>query len=71
MKEPSGENYTTGRPCLIIPDFAIATLSKEPPRAAKCSSPIEVNTEAASSLLRITLVASLAPPRPACYKQGI
>lgn len=59
-------NHLTGRPCLMIPDLAIAMLSKEPPRADKCSSPIVVMTEAASPELQITLVASRAPPKPAC-----
>lgn len=48
-----------------MPDFAIAILSKEPPSAAKCSSPIVVMTEAARSELEIILVASRAPPNPA------
>lgn len=65
-KELNSENYTTGHPCLMIPDFAIAMLSNEPPNAAKCSSPIDVITDVASSVLHITFVASLAPPRPAC-----
>ena len=55
----------TGRPCLMIPDFAIAMLCREPPNAARCSLPTVVMTDAANSVLRITFVASLAPPRPA------
>ena len=51
----------------MIPDFATAMLSKEPPSAAKCSSPIVVIMEAASSELQRIFVASLAPPSPACY----
>lgn len=50
----------------MIPDFAIAMLSKEPPSAAKCSSPIVVMTDVASPELGMTLVASRAPPNPAC-----
>lgn len=61
------ENHLTGRPCLMIPDFARAMLSKEPPSAAICSSSIVVMTDAASSELRIIFVASLAPPSPAYY----
>lgn len=53
----------------MIPDLAIAMLSKEPPRAAKCSSPIVVITDVASPELLITLVASRAPPNPAYYHQ--
>lgn len=59
------ENHLTGRPCLIMPDFATAILSKEPPNAAKCSSLIVVMTEAARSELDIIFVASRAPPNPA------
>lgn len=55
----------------MIPDFAMAMLSKEPPSAAKCSSPIVVMTDAASSELEIIFVASRAPPNPACYIQNI
>ena len=51
----------------MIPDFAMAMLSKEPPSAAKCSSPIVVMTDAASPELEIIFVASRAPPNPACY----
>lgn len=53
----------------MIPDFAIAMLSKEPPRAAICSSPIDVITAAASPVLSKTFVASRAPPRPAYNKE--
>jgi len=49
----------------MIPDFAIAMLCREPPNAARCSLPTVVMTDAANSVLRITFVASLAPPRPA------
>lgn len=66
-KELHRENNLTGQPCLMIPDFAMAMLSKEPPSAAKCSSPIVVMTDAASSELEIIFVASRAPPNPACY----
>lgn len=59
------ENHQTGRPSLIIPDFATAILSKEPPSAARCSSPIVVIIDTASSELEITLVASRVPPNPA------
>lgn len=52
----------------MIPDFAIAMLSKEPPSASKCSSPIVVITDAASPELLITLVASRAPPNPAYHR---
>lgn len=51
----------------MIPDFAIAMLSKDPPRAAKCSSPIVVITDVASPELQMTFVASRAPPNPAYY----
>lgn len=51
----------------MIPDFAIAMLWREPPNASRCSLPTVVMTDAANSALRITFVASLAPPRPA-YK---
>lgn len=51
---------------MIIPDFATAMLSKEPPSAAMCSSPIDVMIDAERSELEITLVASRAPPNPAC-----
>lgn len=51
---------------MIIPDFATAILSKEPPSAARCSSPIVVIIDTASSELEITLVASRVPPNPAC-----
>ena len=51
----------------MIPDFAMAMLSREPPSAAKCSSPIVVMTDAASPELEIIFVASRAPPNPACY----
>lgn len=61
-----GENHLTGRPCLMIPDFANAMLSNEPPSAAKCSSPIVVMTDAASPVWLIIFVASLEPPNPAC-----
>lgn len=61
------KNNLTGQPSLIIPAFAIAMLSKEPPRAAMCSSPIEVMTAAASLELQIMFVASRAPPSPACF----
>lgn len=44
-------------------------LSREPPSAIKCSSPILVMTDAASPELQIIFVASRAPPRPACYKR--
>ena len=64
-KEQEWENNLTGRPSLIIPDFASVMLWREPPKAAKCSFPIVVMTDAASSLFRMTFVASLAPPRPA------
>lgn len=40
-------------------------LSKEPPRAAMCSSPIVVMTDAARFELSMTFVASRAPPSPA------
>lgn len=50
----------------MIPDFAIAMLSREPPSAAKCSSPIVVIIAVVSSLLVSTFVASRAPPSPAC-----
>ena len=49
----------------MIPDLATAIVSKEPPRAAKCSSPTVVMTDAASPEGDITLVASRAPPSPA------
>lgn len=62
------ENHLTGRPLFIIPDFAIAILSKEPPSAARCSSPIVVITDAASPELEIMFVASRAPPSPAYTK---
>lgn len=52
----------------MIPDFAIAMLSMDPPRAAICSSPIVVITDIASPELEKTLVASRAPPKPACHK---
>lgn len=58
----------TGQACLMIPDLAIAMLSKEPPSAAKCSSPIVVITEAKSSGAENTFVASRAPPRPTYHK---
>lgn len=67
--EINGEKYPTGRPCLMIPDFANAILSREPPSASKCSSPIDVITDAANSVLRKTFVASLAPPRPAYFRK--
>ena len=51
----------------MIPDFAIAMLSKVPPRAAKCSSPTVVIIETARLFLLRTLVASRAPPSPACH----
>lgn len=57
--------YLTGRPSLIIPDFASAILSKEPPNAARCSLPTVVITDAATLLLDKTFVASRDPPRPA------
>jgi hypothetical protein len=50
----------------MIPAFAVAIVSNEPPRAAKCSSPTVVITAAASPELDITFVASRAPPNPAC-----
>lgn len=65
MKRNKDETNLTGRPSLIIPDFATAMLWREPPKAAKCSFPTVVMTAAASSLFRMTFVASLAPPRPA------
>lgn len=49
----------------MIPAFAIAIVSNEPPRAAKCSSPTVVMTAAASPELDIMFVASRAPPNPA------
>jgi len=49
----------------MIPDFAIAMLCREPPNAARCSHPTVVMTDAANSVLCMTFVASLAPPRPA------
>lgn len=61
------ENHLTGRPYLMIPDLAIAIVSKEPPSAAVCSSPIVVITDAASPELEMIFVASRAPPNPACY----
>lgn len=61
------KNHQTGRRSLIIPDLASAILSKEPPSAARCSSPIFVIIDAATSELESTLVASRAPPKPA-YK---
>lgn len=60
-------NHLTGRPCLIIPDFAMAMLSKVPPNAARCSSDIVVMIDKASPELDIIFVASRAPPKPACY----
>ena len=51
----------------MIPDFATAMLSKEPPSAAKCSSPIVVIIDVARPELQITFVASRAPPNPAYY----
>ncbi|GJY06710.1 putative F-box domain-containing protein [Tanacetum coccineum] len=48
-----GANHLTGRPCLMMPDFATAILSKEPPNAAKCSSPMVVIIEAARSKLDV------------------
>lgn len=65
-KETPSQNHLTGQPCFMIPDFAIAILSKEPPSAAKCSSPIVVMIDVASPELGMTLVASRAPPNPAC-----
>lgn len=62
------KNHLTGHPSLIIPDFAIAILSKEPPSAARCSSPIVVMIDAARVELEMTLVASRAPPNPAYEK---
>ena len=62
-------DHLTGQPCLIIPDFAIAMLSRDPPSAAKCSAPIVVITDAASPELEIMFVASRAPPSPACYSE--
>lgn len=59
------KNHLTGRCSLIIPDLATAILSKEPPSAARCSSPIFVMIAAARSELVNTLVASRAPPNPA------
>lgn len=59
------KGHLTGRPCLVIPDLASAMLSKEPPRAAICSSPIVVMTDAARFELSMTFVASRAPPSPA------
>lgn len=59
------KNHLTGRPSLIIPDFATAILSREPPSAARCSSPIVVMIDAARVELGMTLVASRAPPNPA------
>jgi hypothetical protein len=50
----------------MIPAFAVAIVSNEPPRAAKCSSPTVVITAAASPELDIIFVASRAPPNPAC-----
>lgn len=64
------KNHLTGHPSLIIPDFALAILSKEPPSAAKCSSPIVVMIDAARVELERTLVASRAPPNPACEKNN-
>jgi len=60
------EKDLTGQPCFMIPAFAIAIVSKEPPRAAKCSSPTVVMTAAASPELDMIFVASRAPPNPAC-----
>lgn len=60
-----GKNHLTGRPCLTIPDFATAILSKEPPSASRCSSPTVVMIDKARSEPEITLVASRAPPNPA------
>jgi len=62
----SVEKHLTGQPCFMIPAFAIAIVSKEPPRAAKCSSPTVVMTAAASPELDMIFVASRAPPNPAC-----
>lgn len=62
------KNHLTGHPSLIIPDLAIAILSKEPPSAARCSSPIVVMIDAARVELEMTLVASRAPPNPAYEK---
>lgn len=50
----------------MIPDLAKAMLSREPPSASICSSPIVVIIDAASPELEITFVASRAPPSPAC-----
>lgn len=55
----------------MIPDLATAIVSKEPPRAAKCSSPTVVITAAASPELDIIFVASRAPPNPAYQKKFI
>jgi hypothetical protein len=65
IKKKREEKYITGHPCLMIPDFATAILCREPPKAARCSLPTVVMTEDASSVLCMTFVASLAPPRPA------
>lgn len=54
---------------MIIPDFATAMLSKEPPSASRCSAPIVVMIAAARSELQIMFVASRAPPNPA-YSNG-
>ena len=51
----------------MIPDFAIAMRSKEPPSEAKCSSPIIVITDVENPEQQKTLVASRAPPNQACY----
>lgn len=49
----------------MIPAFANAIVSKEPPRAATCSSPTLVITDAASPELDMIFVASRVPPNPA------
>ena len=45
----------------MIPDFAIAMFSREPPKEFICSFPIVVITDVARSPLGITLVASHSP----------
>jgi hypothetical protein len=65
IKKKREEKYITGSPCLMIPDFAIAIPCREPPKEAKCPLPTVVMTEDASSVLCMTFVTSLAPPRPA------